>query len=64
MIEGSALGYLLHAAFQKQGIEPGVLMGIRKRSDIITPGERAFILASTGIALEECPVKMKNNSLS
>ncbi len=53
MIEGSVLGYMLHAAFQKQGIEPGVLMGFRSRSDVIPPGERAFILASTRMALEE-----------
>ncbi len=53
MIEGSVLGYLLHAAFQNQGIEPGVLMGLRGRSDVIPPGERAFILASTRKALED-----------
>lgn len=47
------LGYLLHTVFQNQGIEPGVLMGIRSHTERITPGERAFILASTRKAIEE-----------
>ncbi len=54
------LGYLLHVAFQNQGIEPGVLMGVRGQSEKISKGERAFILASTRIAIEEgyTPVKV------
>lgn len=58
----SDLAYCLHVAFQNQHIEPGVLMGLRTRNDRITPGERAFILASTQKALEEgdTPVKVRN----
>ncbi len=56
------MGGLLHVAFQNQGVEPGVLMGLRRRSDAIPPGERAFILASTEIALEEGYTPVKNNS--
>ena len=39
-------------------------MGLRSRNDRITPGERAFILASTLKALEEgdTPVKVRNFS--
>ena len=57
MIEESGLALCLHTAFQNQGIEPGVLMGLRSRN-----GERAFILASTRRALEkgETPVKIQN----
>ena len=62
MIEESGLAMLLHVAFQNQGIEPGVLMGLRSRNDPIPEGERAFILASTQKALVDgdTPVKVKN----
>lgn len=55
---------MLHVAFQNQGLEPGVLMGIRARNDIIPEGERAFILASTKKAIMEgdVPVKLRNFS--
>jgi len=56
------LGGLLHVAFQNQGIEPGVLMGLRGRSDAIPPGERAFILASTQMAIEDGYTPVKNSS--
>ena len=62
MIAESGLAYCLHTAFQNQGIEPGVLLGLRSRDDPIPEGERAFILASTRRALEkgETPVKIQN----
>lgn len=52
----------LHVAFQNQGLEPGVLMGLRSRNDRIPDGERAFILASIQKALEEgdTPVKIRH----
>lgn len=62
LIEESDLAYMLHVAFQNQGIEPGVLMGLRSRNDPIPAGERAFILASTKKAIMEgdTPVKIRN----
>lgn len=39
-------------------------MGLRRRADPIPAGERAFILASTQIALEEGYTPVKNNSFS
>lgn len=64
MIEESDLGYLLHFIFQNQGIEPGVLMGLRDRNDRISDGERAFILASTKKAITDgdVPIKLRNFS--
>ena len=61
-MEESDLALCLHIAFQNQGIEPGVLMGLRSRNDPIPHGERAFILASTKKAIEEgdTPVKLRN----
>lgn len=37
-------------------------MGLRTRNDLITPGERSFILASTYVAMEDgdVPVKVRN----
>lgn len=62
LIEESDLAYFLHVAFQNQHIEPGILMGIRTRKDPVTPGERAFMLASTKKAIMEgdTPVKIRN----
>lgn len=62
LIEESDLAYLLHVAFQNQHIEPGILMGLRTRNDPVTPGERAFMLASTKKALMDgdTPVKVRN----
>lgn len=43
---------------------PGVLMGIRTQNEKVTPGERAFIMASTILAIEEgdTPVKIRHFS--
>lgn len=48
--------------FQNTGLEPGILMGFRTHNDLIPDGERAFILASTRVALEDgdTPVKIRN----
>ncbi len=37
-------------------------MGLRTERDVVPPGERAFMLASTRVALEEgdTPIKLKN----
>lgn len=53
---------MLHVAFQNHNLEPGVLMGLRTRNDIIPAGERAFLFASIRKAAEEgdTPVKVLN----
>lgn len=53
---------MLHTIFQNQGIEPGVIMGLRTRNELVSEGERAFIFASTRKAIEEggTPVKVQN----
>ncbi len=58
------MGYLLHIAFQNQGLEPGVLMGLRSHAAPIPAGERAFILASTRKAIAEGDIPVKWNHLS
>lgn len=52
----------MHVTFQNTGLEPGILMGVRTHNDPISEGERAFILASTFVALEDgdTPVKIRN----
>lgn len=64
LIQESDLAYCLHIAFQNQHIEPGVFMGLRTRNEPVTPGERAFMLASTKKALTDgdTPVKVRNFS--
>lgn len=56
------MGYKLHVCFQNQGIMPGVAMGLRSMAEPSLPGELAFIMASTTIALDEgdTPVKIRN----
>lgn len=56
------MAYLLHIAYQNQHLEPGILMGLRTKNDLIEIGERAFILASNALALGnlETPVKVCN----
>ena len=62
LFEESGLAFYLHTVFQNQNILPGVIMGLRAPNDMILPGERDFVLASTKKALEEgdTPVKIKN----
>ena len=62
LIEESDLAYCLHTIFQNQHIAPGIVMGLRTEKDKISDGERAFMLASTKIALTEgdTPVKLRN----
>ena len=52
----------LHFAYQNPNKEPGVLLGLRTVSDPVTPGERAFMMASDLIAIEDgfVPVKVSN----
>lgn len=57
------MGYMLHIAFQNQGIEPGVLLGLRTRNDRIPAGECAFLLASTRKAIEEGSTPLKKSNL-
>lgn len=56
------MAYKLHVAYQNQGTEPGILMGLRTHNDVMPEGERAFIFASTSKALEDgdLPVKIRN----
>ena len=56
------MAYLLHTAYQNQGVMPSVLMGLRKEDEPMTRGERAFVLGSTLYALEhaETPVRVRN----
>lgn len=58
------MGYLLHIAFQNQGIQPGILMGFRTHNDPVPLGEQTFMLASTRKAIEDgfLPLKMQNFS--
>lgn len=58
------LVFLLHTAFQNQGVELGILLGLRTRNDPIPAGESFFLLASTKIVLEDdyTPVKICNFS--
>ena len=62
LIEESDLAHCLHLLLQNQGILPGIAFGIRTVNDPVTPGERAFIIASTKKAWQEgyTPVKVVN----
>lgn len=58
------MAYCLHTIFQNQHIPPGVVMGLRTSNEVVTEGERAFMLASTMTAVEDgdTPVKIRNFS--
>ena len=62
MIEESGLAQYLHIMFQYQHIPPGIVMGLRTANDLIPPGERDFMIASTQKAMEEgmVPVTVRN----
>lgn len=64
LIEESDLAHCLHLLLQNQGILPGVAMGLRTEHEPVTPGERAFIIASTKKAWNEgyTPIKVVNFS--
>ena len=52
----------LHFAYQNHNKEPGVLLGLRTGNEPVTPGERAFMMASDLLAIEDgfVPVKVSN----
>jgi len=54
---------MLHIAFQNQGMEPGILLGLRTHNDRVPAGEQAFLLASTRKAIEEGSTPIKKNNL-
>ena len=62
LIRISSVAQWLHFAYQNHNKEPGVLLGLRTVSDPVTPGERAFMMASDLIAIEDgfVPVKVSN----
>lgn len=64
LIEESDLAYCLYFAFLNMNIEPGIFLGTRTRNDVITDGERAFMLASIKKAIKDgdTPIKAKHFS--
>ena len=50
----------LHIAYQNHNIEPGIMLGVRTRNELIPAGEQAFMRASDLIAMEEgfIPIKV------
>lgn len=52
----------LHFAYQNHNKEPGVLLGLRTANELVTPGERDFMMASDLLAIEDgfVPVKVSN----
>lgn len=52
----------LHFAYQNHNKEPGVLLGLRTAKELVTPGERDFMMASDLLAIEDgfVPVKVSN----
>ena len=62
LIEESDLAHCLHILLQNHGLMPGIVMGLRTQNDPVTPGERAFVMASTKKAWNEgfMPVKIAN----
>jgi len=41
-----------HIAYQYHHIQPAVFMGLRTQNELITEGERAFMIASDELAFE------------
>lgn len=46
------MAWRAHIAYQYHHIQPAVFMGLRTANELVTEGERAFMIASDEIAAE------------